>query len=188
MKRAIAMATLMMAAGVASADHERFVFGVEVGSAEQQIDQRDFPGASIDNEDGAFKLYAGLRMGDFLTASAGIIDFGEVTIRDGATYAAAQSDGGYIDFAFGAPLTEFVNVYAKFGLVAWTQDTVDNTLGFESYSYEEGVDPFWGIGMRVGGLGPLNLKLEFNRFEFSNDEYNYIKDYEVATAGIEFQF
>ncbi len=188
-----AMLAALMASNSAQAWHDRphrdrVVLGVEVGSAEQQIEQSDFPGADIDNTDTGFKFYGGFRSGELLSYHLGYVDFGEVSIRDGATFAEADSGGAFVDIGLNLPLAPGFSLYGKAGLIAWQQDTRDNTLGFVDYHHEQGVDPFWGIGMRLQTADNLALKFAFDRYEFKDDGSNVIEDYELATVGLELLF
>lgn len=173
------------------ADHYRsptLNFHVDVGQARQDIDPADFPpGTDIDDEDIAFRGGIGLHTG-LLGGNISYINFGQSAVATPTASAEAETYGISFDLQMELPLSEYSSFFIKGGILSWEQVTDEHQSGtnFVTRYYEDGVDPFWGVGLRFSGAPGLNLKIEYDRFEFKDNGSDVVADYDLVTFGLEF--
>ncbi len=175
---------------VAAADHNRTSvnFHVDVGQAYQDIDSSDFPpGSDIDDQDIAFRAGIGFRSA-MLAGNLSYINFGQSAVTTPTVAAEAETSGLGLDLQLDLPLSEFATVFVKGGILSWEQVTDEQRAGSRIVDryYEDGVDPYWGVGVRFSGAPGMNIKVEYDRFEFKDNGSDVVADYDLVTVGIEF--
>lgn len=172
------------------ADHNRqsLNFHFDVGQSMQDIDASDFPpGSDIDDEDIAFRGGIGFRSG-LVGGNISYVNFGQSAVTTPTASAEAETSGLALDVQFDLPLSQYSTLFIKGGILSWEQITDEQTAGsriVDRYR-EDGVDPFWGIGFRFSGAPGMDIKVEYDRFEFKDNGTDVVADYDLVTVGIEF--
>lgn len=175
----------------AAADHDRrdaLVLDFGIGEASQDINKSNFPiGSDIDDTDVGFRAGVGFRSG-MLGGNISYVSFGQSAVTTPAASAEAETDGLTLDLVLDLPLAPEVSAFVKGGIISWEQVTDERSAGasFVSRFYEDGVDPFWGVGLRFSGAPGMNVVVEFDRFEFKDNGSDVVADYDLLTVGVEF--
>ena len=186
----IVASLLALAASPVWSDHARqsLNFHIDVGQAMQDIDASDFPpGSDIDDEDIAFRGGIGFRSG-LIGGNLSYVNFGQSAVTTPTASAEAETSGLAFDVQFDLPISEYSTVFFKGGILSWEQITDEQTAGsriVDRYR-EDGVDPFWGVGFRFSGAPGMDIKVEYDRFEFKDNGTDVVADYDLVTVGIEF--
>ena len=176
---------------LALADHNRrdaLVLGFGVGEASQDINKNNFPaGSDIDDTDIGFRGGVGFRSG-MIGGNLSYVSFGQSAVTTPTASAEAETDGLTLDLVLNLPLAPDISAFVKGGIISWEQVTDERRAGvnFISRFYEDGVDPFWGVGLRFSSVPGMNLVVEFDRFEFKDNGSNVVADYDLVTVGVEF--
>lgn len=176
---------------LAVADHNRrdaLVLEFGVGEASQDINEDNFPaGSDIDDTDIGFRAGVGFRSG-LLGGHVSYVSFGQSAVTTPTASAEAETDGLTLDLVLDLPLAPDVSAFVKGGIISWEQVTDERVAGsnFINRYYEDGVDPFWGVGFRFTGAPGMNVVIEFDRFEFKDNGSNVLADYDLLTVGVEF--
>lgn len=163
-------------------------FHVDVGQARQDINPNDFPpGTDIDDEDIAFRAGIGLRTG-LLGGNISYINFGQSAVATPTASAEADTYGVGFDLQLDLPLSEYSSFFVKGGILSWEQVTDEHQAGtnFVTRYREDGADPYWGVGFRFSGAPGMNIKIEYDRFEFKDNGSDVVADYDLVTVGLEF--
>ncbi len=187
---AVVASLLAIAASPVWSDHTRqsLNFHVDVGQAMQDIDASDFPpGSDIDDEDIAFRGGIGFRSG-LIGGNLSYVNFGQSAVTTPTASAEAETSGLAFDLQLDLPISQYSTVFFKGGILSWEQITDEQTAGsriVDRYR-EDGVDPFWGIGFRFSGAPGMDIKVEYDRFEFKDNGTDVVADYDLVTVGIEF--
>lgn len=117
----------------------------------------------IDDEDFAWKGYAGLQVLPWLAVEGGYVDFGEVQGRGTGFDVATELDGWDAFLVGNLPLA-FVDVFAKAGVISWDLD-VDVSDGLDDADFSSsGEDLAYGVGAGVE-LGNLTVRAEAEMFD-----------------------
>ena len=173
---------LALLPGYAVAD-SGFYLGASAGGAtfEADISEPSLPALpnSIDEDDTAWKIYAGYRFGTpvvDLGIEAGYVEFGEPDIDVAGDLLTVDTSGlnlwGLAIFDVG-PL----DVYGKLGLIAW-----DTEVGFLGASADEdGTDIGYGLGASFG-LGAFSIRGEYEIYDLDNS------DVSMLSVGLVYQF
>lgn len=142
-----------------------------------RVEDEDFPENDDEFEDEreAYKGFVGAMLTRHVGIEASYIDFAEAS-DNGFD---ADADGVAIAALGQLPLGQAASLYAKGGLLSWDID-VQGPLG--TSADDDGEDPFYGFGARLGLAGALGLRLEYERFELDNT------DVDLASANLEFRF
>lgn len=166
----------------ASADSGLYIGGSAGGATiEASVGDTNFPTlpASIDEDDTAFKFFAGYTL-DLpaidLAVEAGYVDFGEPEIATLAGDLTIDTTGinlwGILALEAGP-----IDVFGKFGYISW--DVESSFLG-GSVS-EDGSDLGYGLGLSVG-LGPLKVRGEYEVYDLDDT------DVSMLSVGLVYQF
>ena len=186
----IVASLLALAASPVWSDHARqsLNFHIDVGQAMQDIDASDFPpGSDIDDEDIAFRGGIGFRSG-LIGGNLSYVNFGQSAVTTPTASAEAETSGLAFDVQFDLPISEYSTVFFKGDILSWEQITDEQTAGSRIVDRfrEDGVDPFWGVGFRFSGAPGMDIKVEYDRFEFKDNGTDVVADYDLVTVGIEF--
>lgn len=182
---------LLLLSPWAFADHyqrDALVLNFGVGEASQDINKNNFPaGSDIDDTDIGLRAGVGFRSG-MLGGNLSYVSFGQSAVTTPTASAEAETDGLTLDLVLDLPIAPDINVFVKGGIISWEQVTDERVAGtnFISRFYEDGVDPFWGVGFRFTGAPGMNVVVEFDRFEFKDNGSNVVADYDLMTVGVEF--
>ena len=102
--------------------------------------------------------------------------------------------GKALDLIIELPITEGIGLYAKGGKLWWDADTNIDTEDFVLSDDYDGDETFWGVGAKFRLAEHLDLRLEYERFNFeiSRDEINVLQpndiDMDVDYANVNLQF
>ncbi|MDF3021150.1 MAG: hypothetical protein K0Q92_2453 [Steroidobacteraceae bacterium] len=173
-KIASAVAALVVAAAAPAAyaqdENAGWYLGGGVGQFNAQIDDVDDVDATVDdwdNDDTAYKVFAGYRMNNFLAFELDYINLGEPSgsVVPGVNLDAAVD--GFAPYVVGTiPLGNWFEVYGRLGYFFY-----DATVGVESEIDgraefdEESEDLVYGAGIGAKIGEKLNVRFEYERFD-----------------------
>jgi opacity protein-like surface antigen len=162
-------------------------FSVGGGYGYTKLKDNDF-----DEDEAAKKAFAQVKFNEYIGLETSYIDF------DKARNSRVEFDptGITLGLILEAPITEMFSLYAKGGQMWWDADAnVDLTL-VEATNNFDGNESFWGVGTKFQLTEHLDLKFEYERFNFdiSRDEINVLQsrdinmDVDYASANLQFTF
>jgi opacity protein-like surface antigen len=177
LKIAAAFAALAVAAAspaaLAQDENSGWYLGGGIGQFNAQIDDVDDVDATVDEwdeGDTAYKLFGGYRLNSFLAFELDYINLGEPS---GAVIPGRNVDAsvdGFAPYVVGTiPLGEWFEVYGRLGYFFY-----DATLGVEDGAGgrlefdEESEELVYGAGIGANIGERLNVRFEYERFDFSN--------------------
>jgi opacity protein-like surface antigen len=172
-KIASALAALSVAAATPAAfadENAGFYLGGGVGQFNAQIDDVDEVDDTIegwDEDDTAYKLFAGFRLNQFLAFELDYINLGEPSGAVVPGFNVDASVDGFAPYVVGTiPLGDWFEVYGRLGYYFYdatvgVEDGVNGRLEFD----EESEDLVWGGGIGANIGERLNLRLEYERFD-----------------------
>ncbi|WP_041524524.1 outer membrane beta-barrel protein [Gilvimarinus agarilyticus] len=146
----------------------------------------------FDEDEAAKKAFALVKLNEYIGLETAYIDFDEA--RNGQ--AEFDAEGVTLGLILEAPITQMFSVYAKGGQMWWDADaTLDLEVTEASNSFD-GDETFWGVGTKFQLTEHLDLKLEYERFNFevSRDEIDVLQsrdvnmDVDYASANLQFTF
>lgn len=140
-----------------------------------------------DDDDAAYSIYSGVKIGPIFAAQLGYVDFGG-TNND---FFSTNTTGIELSGLAYVLNTEMVDVYLRGGLLFW-----DAELNSDSFNTDnDGNELFWGVGSDINLTENLSLRLEYARYnvEYEDDEFGPLADgtkYDLnhLNAGINFSF
>lgn len=161
-------------------------FSIGGGYGLTKLKDNDF-----DEDETAKKAFAVFKINEFIGIEAAYIDFD----RSGNDTFDFDVKGKALDLILELPVSEKFSVYAKGGKIWWDADTsrIDATDFITSNDYD-GSELFWGIGTKFQLSEHLDLRVEYERFNFeiSRDEINVLQpsdiDMDVDYASVSLQF
>lgn len=173
-KIATALAALAVAAAApavqAQDENAGWYLGGGVGQFNAQVDDIDDVDATVDEwdeDDTAYKFFAGYRMNNFLAFELDYINLGEPS---GAVVPGVNVDASVDGFApyvvATIPLGNWFEVYGRLGYFFYDatlgiEDEVDGRVEFD----EESEDLVYGAGIGANIGEKLNLRFEYERFD-----------------------
>lgn len=160
-------------------------FSIGAGYGFTKLKDGDF-----DEDEAAKKAFALVKFNEFVGLEAAYIDFDEAS-NDGLSL---DADGQSLAVIFEAPIHPMFSIYAKGGQLWWDADaSVDSPLVSASGDYD-GDETFWGGGAKIRLAENLDLRVEYERFNFdiSRDEIDVLQeddiDMDVDFASVSLQF
>lgn len=146
------------------------------GVGYDRIEGEDFTGNGDDLEDSrvAYKGLAGFRLNRVFAIEGQYINFG--TAEDGDNR--VKADGWTAGAVATLPMFEYVNPYAKAGMLFWNADGRFSGVS----ASDDGSDFTYGVGARFSMTDNLGLRVEYERFEMNDI------DVDMASANIQFDF
>ncbi|GAB2714713.1 porin family protein [Halomonas garicola] len=190
------MATTAMAQShVYSADEGPYL-GAGIGHAKvdnDTLNDLDRLGASTDDSDTAYKLFAGYQFNPYFAVEASYVDFGEFTAsasnRVGFADASLEIDGFTAALVGKLPIEGGFGVYGKLGMIAWDGDVKGqgNIYGnaIRESGSEDGNDPFYGAGVEYV-VDRIIMRAEFERYDISEGGEDFETDLISASLGYRF--
>jgi len=169
------LATLALAAVPAAYAQEQqevsgFYVGGGVGQFNAGIDDVDDVDATVDEwdeDDTAYKFFAGYRLNRFIGFELDYINLGEPSGSTVPGFNVDSSVDGFAPYVVGTlPLGPYFEVYGRLGYYFYdatlgVTDTLDNRVQFD----EESEDLVWGAGIGANIGEKLNLRFEYERFD-----------------------
>jgi opacity protein-like surface antigen len=169
----VALASMAMASVAFAQEQEEvsgFYLGAGAGQFNAGIDDVDDVDATVDEwdeEDTAYKLFAGYRVNRFLGFELDYINLGEPSgaVVPGVNFDAAVD--GFAPYVVGTiPLGPYFEVYGRLGYYFYDATTgIENELDNRVELDEESEDLVWGAGVGANLGEKLNLRLEYERFD-----------------------
>jgi OOP family OmpA-OmpF porin len=174
LKIAAALSALAVAAAspavLAQDETAGFYLGGGVGQFNAQIDDVDEVDDAVegwDEDDTAYKFFAGYRMNQFLSFELDYINLGEPSgaVTPGRNVDAAVD--GFAPYVIGSlPLGQWFEVYARLGYFFYdatlgVENEVDDRIEFD----EESEDLVYGVGVGANVGERLNVRLEYEKFD-----------------------
>jgi hypothetical protein len=167
---------LMGAAALAQAEDNSsgFYLGAGVGQFNVQIDdidQTDNAIERLDDDDRAWKAFAGWRFGPYIAVEAAYIDFGTPNSRSDASGSNGdfQVDvSGFAPYVIGTLPLGPVELFAKIGYYFYDVDLrvdIDDPLAPDLDSSSSDEDLLYGGGVGMTFLQHLNARLEYERID-----------------------
>ena len=147
-----------------------FYVGAGAGQFNAGIDDVDDVDATVDEwdeDDTAYKLFAGYRLNRFLGVELDYINLGEPS---GAIVPGTNLDAsvdGFAPYVVGTvPLGRFFEVYGRLGYFFYDATRgVENELGDRVEFDEESEDLVWGAGIGANIGEKFNVRFEYERFD-----------------------
>jgi opacity protein-like surface antigen len=168
---AIAGLTVAAAAPAAFADENAgFYLGGGVGQFNAQIDDVDDVDGTVDewdNDDTAYKFFAGYRMNKFLAFELDYINLGEPSGAAVPGFNVDASVDGFAPYVVGTiPLGPWFEVYGRLGYYFYDatvgyENEIDGRVEFD----EESEDLVYGAGVGANIGEKLNIRFEYERFD-----------------------
>lgn len=177
----------LTSSAIAQSDNWRLnpEFSVGAGYGLTKVKDDEF-----DEDEGAAKVFAVVKFNEYIGLEAQYIDFDEA----GNSVLQFDPKGKALDLIFELPINEAIGIYAKGGKLWWDADTrVDGGTFVLSDDYD-GDETFWGIGAKFRLAEHLDLRIEYERFNFeiSRDEINVLQrrdiDMDIDYANVALQF
>lgn len=155
---------------VAQEEVSGFYAGGGIGQFNAQIDDVDEVDATVDEwdeDDTAYKVFAGYRLNRFLAFEVDYINLGEPSgvVVPGVNFDASVD--GFAPYVVGTiPLGRFFEIYGRVGYYFYDanlayEDEVDGRVRFD----EESEDLVYGAGIGANIGEKLNLRFEYERFD-----------------------
>jgi opacity protein-like surface antigen len=177
LKLTAALATLSLAAVPAFAQQQEetsgFYLGGGVGQFNAGIDDPDQVDDTIDNwdeDDTAYKAFAGYRLNRFLGFEVDYINLGKPSGAVVPGFNVDSSVDGFAPYVVGTiPIGKWFEIYGRLGYYFYDanvrqDDAVNGRVQFD----EESEDLVWGGGIGANIGEKLNLRLEYERFDLKN--------------------
>lgn len=160
------LAGLPLAASAGPDDFHGFFVGGGAGS--NSVNGSDYTGNGNDVDDRqiAYKALAGYRFNPIASLEAQYIDFGTAEGGNNRVKAHGLTLGGTLN----APITTFVHPYAKLEALFWDADDSFNGL----QRSDTGTDFAYGAGARLIFGRQINVRGEYERFEFQDTDVHTI--------------
>ena len=134
---------------------------------------------NFEEDRSSWKLFAGAWFTPWLGLEGQFLDLGKYK-ENGMEF---DPQGKTAALLLGVPLAEHSRIYVKGGRL-WWETEVDGPLGFSST--REGDTLFYGAGISTALLPVMNVRLEYERASFDDD--NFKADLDFASVGAEFIF
>jgi opacity protein-like surface antigen len=150
-----------------------FYLGGGVGQFNAQIDDVDDVDPTIDGwdeDDTAYKLFAGYRLNNFLAFELDYINLGEPSGAVIPGFNVDASVDGFAPYVVGTiPLGSWFEVYGRLGYFFYDATVgVEDGLGGRAEFDEESEELVYGAGIGANIGERLNVRFEYERFDFEN--------------------
>lgn len=182
MNRSLLAGMMCAACGVAGTAYAQdsddntsgFYVGAGVGQFNVQIDDIDQTDEAIqrlDDDDRAWKAFAGWRFGPYISVEAAYIDFGTPNSRSDASGSSGDYRvklSGFAPYVIGTLPIGPVELFAKVGYYFYDVDLrvdIDDPLAPDIDSSKSDQDLLYGGGVGMTFLQHLNVRLEYERID-----------------------
>lgn len=160
--------------------------GVYIGGSYGLLKVKDAD--EFDDDNNAYSADIGAKFNRFFGVEGSYVDFGSY----GSDAANAETDGLSLSAIGSLPLSDFVSLYAKGGMLWWNTDY--EVLGFNGDI--DGNEPFYGVGASFALSDAASIQLDYTRYnvEFQEDEIGALAeadldaDIDHTSVGIQFLF
>lgn len=170
--------------------------GASIGHSKldnETLDWLDDIGASTDDTDVSYKLFAGYQFSPYFAVEAGYVDFGSFTAKgaNGADNANLKLgvEGFTAALVGKLPIQSGFSVYGKLGMIAWDADLSLNATiqgqSFRGTGGEDGTDPFYGIGTEYV-VNQIVMRAELERYDINDSGEDFTIDMISGSLGYRF--
>jgi opacity protein-like surface antigen len=147
-----------------------FYVGGGVGQFNAGIDDVDDVDATVDEwdeEDSAYKVFAGYRLNRFIGIELDYVNLGEPSGEVVPGVNLDSSVDGFAPYVVGTvPLGPYFEAYGRLGYYFYDATTgVEDALGNRVQVDEESEDLVWGAGLGANLGEKVNLRFEYERFD-----------------------
>jgi len=150
----------------------------------------------FDEDENAYKLNATLKFNEFIGIEAGYIHFDDASSSNGLGKISVDPEGATLAAILSIPFSKHFSFYGKIGQLWWDAETNVETNVIRLSEDFDGTEDFWGLGAKVRLAEHLDLKLEYERFqfEFDNNEIQLVQgdsldvDVDYASVGLQYTF
>lgn len=160
-------------------------FSIGAGYGLTKLKDGDF-----DEDEAAKKAFAVIKFNEYIGMEAAYVDFDEA----GNDVLTLDADGKSLALIFEAPISPAFSIYAKGGQLWWDADASINSSVVDVSDDYDGDETFWGGGVKFRLAENLDLRVEYERFNFdiSRDEIDVLQeddiDMDVDFASVNLQF
>ncbi|HTF84182.1 MAG TPA: outer membrane beta-barrel protein [Cellvibrio sp.] len=160
-------------------------FSIGAGYGMTKLKDGDF-----DEDEAAKKAFAIVKFNEFIGLEGAYIDFDEA----GNDQLSFDPKGATLGLILEAPISQAFSVYAKGGQMWWDGDARLELGPVDVADDYDGDETFWGVGTKIRLAENLDLKIEYERFNFeiSRDEIDVLQqediDMDVDFASVNLQF
>jgi opacity protein-like surface antigen len=167
---AVSLATVPAAFAQEQDEISGFYIGGGAGQFNAHIDDVDDVDSTVDEwdeDDTAYKFFAGYRLNRFLAFELDYINLGEPSGNVVPGFNVDSSVDGFAPYVVGAiPLGRFFEVYGRAGYYFYdatrgVTDTLDNRVEFD----EESEDFVYGAGVGANIGEKFNVRFEYEKFD-----------------------
>jgi len=167
---AVSLATMPAAFAQEQEEVSGFYIGGGAGQFNAHIDDVDDVDATVDEwdeDDTAYKFFAGYRLNRFLAFELDYINLGEPSGNVVPGFNVDSSVDGFAPYVVGTiPLGRFFEVYGRAGYYFYdatrgVTDTLDNRVEFD----EESEDFVYGAGLGANIGEKFNVRFEYEKFD-----------------------
>ena len=188
--RIVFVATTIMA--IPSVSHAmEWYGGLSLGQARHEATVGDLLGpsfttGSIDGNDGAFKLFAGMVLWDkYVGAEFGYVDLGEALARSGSSRASSIAKG-YTASAVGLiPFTDRLGMMVRIGVAGTKATLTTSGPGVSPSSHTNDLKIFGGTGVQYDFSKHFGARVEVERYNSGSLGSPYIN---MISGGIVYRF
>lgn len=146
----------------------------------------------FEEDESAKKAFAIVKFNEYIGLEGAYIDFDEA----GNDELSFDPKGATLGLILEAPITEAFSVYAKGGKMWWDADARVGMGPLAINDDYDGEETFWGVGTKIRLAEHLDLKFEYERFNFevSRDEIDVLQqddigmDIDFASVNLQFTF
>ena len=180
----------LMVSGVQAADNQvnGYLFG-HVGQADYDFGSF-FSGApgSLDDEDTAFKIGAGIQLTPFVGIEFQYMDLGEATYKQPGRKLIGEVEGYGANLVGTLPLDRF-KLYGKLGYHNVEMELTDKEVGWPDWSDSK---KDWVVSYAVGATFALTpqfeIAAEYERYDDVADKFDANVDIDLASIGLRYNF
>lgn len=130
--------------------------------------------SDLDDHDDLLKAYLGGQFNSWFAIEGSWLDFNRMNNDDSSF----ETDGKGLAAIFSLPLSDTSSFYVKGGQFWWNSKS---RLG-DVVSDDDGDDPFYGAGLKLGLTERFGIRLEWERYDIADI------DLDTASVGIQFNF
>jgi OOP family OmpA-OmpF porin len=144
----------------------------------------------FEEDEAAKKAFAIVKLNEYIGIEGAYIDFDSA----GNDELSFDPKGATLGLILEAPLTQTFSIYAKGGQMWWDGDARLDVGPIEVSDDYDGEETFWGVGTKIRLAENLDLKIEYERFNFeiSRDEIDVLQpediDMDIDFASVNLQF
>jgi hypothetical protein len=179
MKRSLLALMVLALGGMATASYAQdnssgFYLGAGVGQFNVQIDdidQTDNAIERLDDDDAAWKAFAGYRINPYIALEGAYIDFGNPSTRSEASGSSGDYRvqlQGFAPYVIGTIPLGPVELFGKIGYYFYDVDLradIDDPLRPDIDSSDSDEDLLYGVGIGATFFEHLNARLEYERID-----------------------